>query len=204
MGDVGIMGLRAPGGSWDETKELAIMADDLGYSCVTMGESWGEDAFTSLAQIAAVTERIKIGTSIVPVFARSPANLAMTALNMDVMSKGRFFLGLGASGKLVIEDLHGEKFSKPITRIREYVDILRKAMNGERLDHSGELFKISIKKEAMKKAKKSQKKKRSKEAKKLKKMQTDSVADWTLECNSASDIPSLKKTFASDSVSSIL
>ena len=143
MGKVGIMGLRAPGGSWDETKELAIMADDLGYSCITTGESWGEDAFTSLAQIAAVTTRIKVGTSIVPVFARSPANLAMTALNMDVMSKGRFFLGLGASGKLVIEDLHGEKFSKPITRIREYVDILRKAMRGERLDHSGEFFEIS-------------------------------------------------------------
>jgi F420-dependent oxidoreductase-like protein len=143
LGKVGIMGLRAPGGSWDETKELAIMADDLGYSCITTGESWGEDAFTSLAQIAAVTTRIKVGTSIVPVFARSPANLAMTALNMDVMSKGRFFLGLGASGKLVIEDLHGEKFSKPITRIREYVDILRKAMRGERLDHSGEFFEIS-------------------------------------------------------------
>ena len=143
MGKVGLMGLRAPGGSWDETKELAIMADDLGYSCITTGESWGEAAFTSLAQIAAVTTRIKVGTSIVPVFARSPANLAMTALNMDVMSKGRFFLGLGASGKLVIEDLHGEKFSKPITRIREYVDILRKAMRGERLDHSGEFFEIS-------------------------------------------------------------
>ena len=143
MGKVGLMGLRAPGGSWDETKELAIMADDLGYSCITTGESWGEDAFTSLAQIAAVTTRIKVGTSIVPVFARSPANLAMTALNMDVMSKGGFFLGLGASGKLVIEDLHGEKFSKPITRIREYVDILRKAMRGERLDHSGEFFEIS-------------------------------------------------------------
>ena len=143
MGQVGIMGLRAPGGSWDDTKELAIMADDLGYSCITMGESWGEDAFTSLAQISAVTKRIKIGRSIVPVFARSPANLAMTALNMDVMSKGRFFLGLGASGKLVIEGLHGEKFSKPITRIREYVDILRKAMKGERLDHSGEFFEIS-------------------------------------------------------------
>ena len=143
MGKVGIMGLRAPGGSWDETKELAIMADDLGYSCITTGESWGEDAFTSLAQIAAVTTRIKVGTSIVPVIASSPANLAMTALNIDVMSKGRFFLGLGASGKLVIEDLHGEKFSKPITRIREYVDILRKAMRGERLDHSGEFFEIS-------------------------------------------------------------
>ena len=118
MGKVGIMGLKAPGGSWEETKELAIVADDLGYSCITMGESWGEDAFTSLAQIAAVTTQINIGTSIVPVFARSPANLAMTALNMDVMSQGRFFLGLGASGKLVIEDLHGEKFSKPITRLR--------------------------------------------------------------------------------------
>jgi len=143
MGKVGIMGLKAPGGSWEETKELAIMADDLGYSCITMGESWGEDALTSLAQIAAVTTQIKIGTSIVPVFARSPANLAMTALNMDVMSQGRFFLGLGASGKLVIEGLHGETFSKPITRIREYVDILRKAMKGERLDHSGEFFEIS-------------------------------------------------------------
>ena len=84
MGDVGIMGLRAPGGSWDETKELAIMADDLGYSCVTMGESWGEDAFTSLAQIAAVTERIKIGTSIVPVFARSPANLAVSYTHLTL------------------------------------------------------------------------------------------------------------------------
>ena len=85
MGQVGIMGLRAPGGSWDDTKELAIMADDLGYSCITMGESWGEDAFTSLAQISAVTKRIKIGTSIVPVFARSPANLAMTALNLSLI-----------------------------------------------------------------------------------------------------------------------
>ena len=55
MGDVGIMGLRAPGGYWEEAKELAIMAADLGYSCVTMGESWGEDAFTSLAKLTACT-----------------------------------------------------------------------------------------------------------------------------------------------------
>tara|TARA_B100000949_G_scaffold80161_1_gene71574 strand:+ start:64 stop:819 length:756 start_codon:yes stop_codon:yes gene_type:complete len=59
---------------------------------------------------------------------------------MDVMSEGRFFLGLGASGKLVIEDFHGEKFRKPVTRMREYIDILRKAMKGERLDHDGEFF----------------------------------------------------------------
>jgi F420-dependent oxidoreductase-like protein len=105
-----------------------------------MGESWGEDAFTSLAQLAAVTSRIRIGTSIVPVFARTPANVAMTALNMDRMSEGRFFLGLGTSGQLVVQDLHGETFRKPLTRMREYIDIIRQASHGERLDHDGEFF----------------------------------------------------------------
>jgi F420-dependent oxidoreductase-like protein len=140
MGDVGIMGLGAPGMSWREIRESAVLAEELGYSCVTMGESWGEDAFTPLAQVAAVTSRIRIGTSIVPVFARSPANLAMTALNMDRMSEGRFFLGLGTSGQLVIQDLHGERFQKPLTRMAEYIDIVRKAARGEPLDHDGEFF----------------------------------------------------------------
>jgi F420-dependent oxidoreductase-like protein len=126
--------------SWREVRDAAVLAEELGYSCLTMGESWGEDALTSLAQLAAVTRRIRIGTSIVPVFARSPANLAMTALNLDHMSEGRFFLGLGTSGRLVIQDLHGEAFRKPLTRMREYIDILRKAARGERLDHDGEFF----------------------------------------------------------------
>jgi F420-dependent oxidoreductase-like protein len=140
MGDVGLMGMHVPGMSWREIREAAVLAEDLGYSCITMGESWGEDALTSLAQLAAVTSRIRIGTSIVPVFARSPANLAMSALNMDRMTEGRFFLGLGTSGRLVIEDFHGEKFGKPLTRMREYIDIIRKAARGERLDHDGEFF----------------------------------------------------------------
>ena len=140
MGDVGLMGMHVPGMAWREIRDAAVLAEELGYSCITMGESWGEDALTSLAQLAAVTTRIRIGSSIVPVFARSPANLAMTALNMDRMSEGRFFLGLGTSGRLVIEDFHGEKFGKPLTRMREYIDILRKAARGERLDHDGEFF----------------------------------------------------------------
>jgi F420-dependent oxidoreductase-like protein len=140
MGDVGIMGLHVPGMSWREMRDSAVLAEALGYSCLTMGESWGEDALTSLAQLAAVTSRLRLGTSIVPVFARSPANLAMTALNMDRMSEGRFFLGLGTSGRLVVQDLHGEAFRKPLTRMREYIDILRQAARGERLDHDGEFF----------------------------------------------------------------
>jgi F420-dependent oxidoreductase-like protein len=140
MGDVGIMGMHVPGMSWREIREGAVLAEELGYSCLSMGESWGEDALTGLAQLAAVTSRVRIGTSIVPVFARSPANLAMTALNMDRMSEGRFFLGLGTSGRLVIQDLHGERFEKPLTRMREYIDIIRKAARGEPLDHDGEFF----------------------------------------------------------------
>ena len=140
MGDVGVMGMHVPGMSWREMREAAVLAEELGYSCLTMGESWGEDALTSLAQLAVVTSRVRIGTSIVPVFARSPANLAMTALNMDRMTEGRFFLGLGTSGRLVVEDLHGETFAKPLTRMREYIDIIRKAARGERLDHEGEFF----------------------------------------------------------------
>jgi F420-dependent oxidoreductase-like protein len=140
MGDVGIMGMHVPGMSWREIRDSAVLAEELGYSCLTMGESWGEDAFTSLAQLAAVTSRIRIGTSIVPVFARSPANVAMTALNLDRMSEGRFFLGLGTSGRLVVEDLHGERFGKPLTRMREYIDIVRKASRGDALDHEGEFF----------------------------------------------------------------
>ena len=142
MGDIGIMGLHVAGMPWADIRESARRAEALGYSSLSMGESWGEDALTSLAQLAAVTSRIRVGTSIVPVFARSPANLAMAALNMDHMSGGRFFLGLGTSGKLVIQDLHGEKFAKPLTRMREYIDILRRAMRGEMLDHDGEFFHI--------------------------------------------------------------
>jgi F420-dependent oxidoreductase-like protein len=140
MGEVGIMGMHVPGMSWRQMREAAVLAEELGYSCVSMGESWGEDALTSLAQIAAVTTRLRIGSSIVPVFGRSPANVAMTALNLDRMSEGRFFLGLGTSGRLVIEDLHGETFAKPLTRMREYIDIIRKAARGERLDHDGAFF----------------------------------------------------------------
>jgi len=134
------MGMPGPGMSWRQIRDAAVLAEELGYSCISLGESWGEDALTSLAQLAAVTRRIRLGTSIVPVFARSPANLAMAALNLDRMSEGRFFLGLGTSGRLVIEDLHGERFARPLTRMREYIDIIRKAARGERLDHDGELF----------------------------------------------------------------
>ena len=141
MPDVGIMSLGSAGMTPREMRDAAVLAEQLGYRSLSVGESWGEDAFTTLAQLAAVTSRIRVGTSIVPVFARSPANLAMAALNLDRLSEGRFFLGLGTSGQLVVQDLHGERFAKPLTRMREYIDIVRKASRGEALDHDGEFFK---------------------------------------------------------------
>jgi len=143
MGDVSLMGLPGPGMPWDDVLATLKLAEELGYSAVTTGEAWGADAFTTLAQVAMVTSKVRLGTSIVPVFGRTPANMAMAALSLDHLSKGRFFLGLGTSGKKVIEDLHGERFAKPVARMREYIDILRKAFSGDRLDHDGEFFHTS-------------------------------------------------------------
>ena len=119
MRKIGINNFRFKGAPWKDQLALSQKVEQLGFNSISMGESWGEDSLTSLAQIAAVTSKIKIGTSIVPTYGRTPANLAMTALNMDKMSEGRFFLGLGASGKAVIEGFHGEKFEKPLSRMRE-------------------------------------------------------------------------------------
>ena len=143
MRKLGINNFMFKGSSWKEQLELSKKIEQLGFNSISIGETWGEDALTSLAQIAAVTSKLKIGTSIIPTYGRTPANIAMTALNLDMMSEGRFFLGLGASGKIVIEGFHGEKFEKPLSRMREYINIIRLAMNGEKLDNDGEFFNTS-------------------------------------------------------------
>lgn len=128
---------------WERVLETCRLAEELGYGAITTGEAWGADAFTTLAQVAMVTSRIRLGTSIVPVYGRTPANIAMASLSLDRMSRGRFFLGLGTSGQKVVQDLHGERFEKPVARMREYIDILRKAFSGDYLDHDGEVFHTS-------------------------------------------------------------
>ena len=87
MRKIGINNFRFKGAPWKDQLSLAQKIDQLGFNSISMGESWGEDSLTSLAQIAAVTSNIKFGTSIVPTYGRTPANLAMTALNMDKMSR---------------------------------------------------------------------------------------------------------------------
>ena len=126
----------------DDRVSIAQLADRLGYHTFFTGESWGRDAFTMLTMIACHTQSIRVGTGIVPVYSRSPALIAQTIASLDQISKGRAILGLGSSGRLLIEQWHGQSFEKPVARTREYIEIIRKALAGQRLDYEGEFFQL--------------------------------------------------------------
>src|SRR6516225_8198805 len=102
-----------------------IEAERLGYDAVFTAESWGSDCFTPLSWWGSQTSRIKLGTSIVQISARTPAATAMAAMTLDHLSGGRVILGLGVSGPQVVEGWYGQPFAKPLARMREYVGILR-------------------------------------------------------------------------------
>ena len=106
--------------------EAIIEAERLGYSSVWTAEAYGSDALTPLSWWGAHTNRVQLGTSIVQMSARTPAATAMAAMTLDHLSNGRFILGLGASGPQVVEGWYGQPYPKPLTRTREYVDIVRR------------------------------------------------------------------------------
>lgn len=126
-----------------ELIECVRSADACGYDSFWMPEAWERDAFNVLTELAATTERIHLGTGIVNVFSRSPALIAMSAATIDEISGGRFRLGLGTSGARVIEGFHGIQFKKPLTRLRETIQIIRALLSGERADFKGQCFELS-------------------------------------------------------------
>src|SRR6266568_3839324 len=118
-------------------------AESLGYDSVWTAEAWGSDAVSPLAWIAAQTTKIKLGTAIMQLPGRSPANTAMTAMTLDALSGGRFILGIGTSGPQVVEGWHGVPFDKPLSWMREYVDIVRTIFAREHvLEYSGQRYQI--------------------------------------------------------------
>ncbi len=127
-------------GDWNAVVEKVKIADELGYDSVWLGESWGYELFTSMADLVRVTKRIKIGAGIANIYSRTPGLLAMSAATLDERSGGRIILGLGPSGANVIEHFHGVKFEKPVKRTREYVEIIRMLLRGEKLMYNGEFF----------------------------------------------------------------
>lgn len=127
-------------GEWNNIVEKVKLADELGFDSVWLGESWGYELFTSMGDLARATQRIKIGAGIANIYSRTPGLIAMSAATLDERSGGRIILGLGPSGANVIEHFHGVPFEKPVARTREYVEIIRTLLRGEKLVHHGEFF----------------------------------------------------------------
>ena len=136
------LGYAPPGTNPTELVALAEEAERLGFDSAWAAEAWGTDAVTVLAWLAARTSTLKIGSAIMQIPARTPANTAMTAMTLDLMSGGRFLLGLGVSGPQVVEGWHGQPWGKPLAKTREYVEIVRAVLRREALEHHGPHYDI--------------------------------------------------------------
>src|SRR5438105_2149691 len=136
------LGYAPPGTNPADLVPLVQEEERLGFGSVWTAEAWGTDAVTVLAYLAAKTETIKLGSAIMQIPGRTPTNAAMTAATLDLLSGGRFLLGLGTSGPQVVEGWHGQPWGKPLGKTREYVEIVRTALRRDVVEHAGEHYRI--------------------------------------------------------------
>ena len=123
--------------------DLVRRAEELGFDSAWTAEAYGNDAVTTATWVLAQTTKLKVGTAIMQIPARTPAMAAMTAMTLDQLSGGRFILGLGPSGPQVVEGWHGVPYGKPLTRTREYIEIIRQILAREKpLEFHGEHYDI--------------------------------------------------------------
>ena len=127
-------GARLP---MDAIPRLAQLAESRGFGCAWAGEANNKDPTVMLAAIAAVTTRLKVGSAVYHILGRTPATLALQAVGLDELSKGRFLLGVGVSNPTIAK-WHGLDFDHPLGRVREYLEIVQKAMEGEKLGYQGQ------------------------------------------------------------------
>ncbi len=124
--------------------QQAVELEKAGLDIIWCSEAYGVDAISRIGYLAAVTERVELGTGIINVYSRSASAVAQTAAGCDYISNGRFILGLGASGPQVIEGFHGIAYEKPLSRIRDYIDVTRQALKRERIIHDGPTVQIPL------------------------------------------------------------
>lgn len=129
-------------GEWQNVVAKVKLADELGFHSVWLGETWGYEIFTSLADLMHATSQIGLGVGIANVFSRSPGVIATSVATLDERSGGRILLGLGSSGPQVIEHWHGVPYEKPLQRIREYTEIINMVMRREPLHYHGQLYNL--------------------------------------------------------------
>lgn len=125
-----------------EVVECCKLADSLGYHSFWLSEGHGGDQFTTLTACALATDNIKLGTSIVSVYVRSAPTIAMAAACLDHFSNGRFILGLGSSHKVQVEGEHGIPYHLPVTRLREYIDVIRALLQDGKVSYKGSALNI--------------------------------------------------------------
>ncbi|WP_049921315.1 TIGR04024 family LLM class F420-dependent oxidoreductase [Halopiger djelfimassiliensis] len=127
----------------DSIVDYTQRAEDGGYDCAWLPETWGRDGVTVLTAMAERTDSIGVGSSIFNTYSRSPALLGQTAATLQEVSDGRFHLGLGPSGPVVVENWHGMEYGNPLKRTRETVEIVRQVLSGESVDYDGDYFDLS-------------------------------------------------------------
>ncbi|MEO6197207.1 MAG: LLM class flavin-dependent oxidoreductase, partial [Dehalococcoidia bacterium] len=130
--------------NWGEAVDFVIEAEKLGVYSAWFAEAWGSDGISPLAFVAARTSKIMLGTGILQAGSRTPALVGMTAATLQVLTGGRFLLGLGVSGPQVMEGWHGIPFKRPVQRMRETIDIARQVMAGERVAYSGKVYRLPL------------------------------------------------------------
>ncbi|WP_030926854.1 LLM class flavin-dependent oxidoreductase [Streptomyces sp. NRRL S-646] len=130
------------GEHWSEQADFVVEAEKLGLDICWVAEAWGSDAPSALGYYAARTDRMLLGSGVIQVGTRTPVAVAQTAITLSNLSGGRFLLGLGASGPQVMEGLHGVPFARPLSRVRETVEIVRRVLDGSKLSYSGREFTI--------------------------------------------------------------
>ena len=137
-------GVRSDVNDWKSITDFALAVEDLGVDSIWSSEAWGFDALTPLGFISARTKSIKLGTSIVQIGSRTPANLIMTSLTLQSMSSNRFILGIGTSGPQVMEGWHGVKFDSPVTRTREIIEIFKVGTSGDKINYDGVHYSLPL------------------------------------------------------------
>ena len=129
---------------WNDLTTFAVEAERMGVDSIWSPEARGFDGATPLAYLAAKTSRIKLGTGVLQVGTRTPANMAMTAMSLYSMSGGRFLLGIGTSGPQVMEGFHGVIFDNPIQRTRETIEIMKQVFSGETVAYQGRTHRLPV------------------------------------------------------------
>ena len=127
---------------WSQQRDFVVEAEKLGLDICWVAEAWGSDAPSALGYYAACTDRMLLGSGVIQVGTRTPVAVAQAAITLSNLSGGRFLLGLGASGPQVIEGLHGVSFQRPLARLRETVEIVRRVIDGDKISYSGGEFHI--------------------------------------------------------------